>query len=87
MALVLLKRWSPLFDPEREQIGAEPLWVRLPGLSLQYWCEEVFVRIGNALGTYLDHDNTFVESRNRTLTYILVHLDTHEGLEEKIMLQ
>jgi len=32
MAPVLLKRWSPLFDPEREQIGARPLWVRLPGL-------------------------------------------------------
>jgi len=25
MALVLLKRWSPLFDPGREQIGAGPL--------------------------------------------------------------
>jgi len=25
MAPVLLKRWSPLFDPEREQIGAGPL--------------------------------------------------------------
>lgn len=36
MESVLLKRWSPLFDPEREQIGAGPLWVRLPGLPLQY---------------------------------------------------
>lgn len=36
MAPVLLKRWSPLFDPKREQIGAGPLWVRLPGLPLQY---------------------------------------------------
>ena len=50
MASVLLKRWSPLFDPEREQIGASPLWVRLSGLPLQYWSEEVFMRIGNALG-------------------------------------
>ena len=87
MALVLLKWWSPLFDPEREQIGAGPIWVRLPSLPLQFWGEEVFVRIGNALGTYLDHDHTFVESRSRTLTRILVHLDTHEGLEEKITLQ
>lgn len=87
MAPVLLKWWSPLFDPEREKIGAGPLWVRLPGLPLQFWCEEVFIRIGNALGAYLDHDCTFVESKNRTLASILVHLDTHEGLEEKITLQ
>jgi len=86
MAPVLLKRWSPLFDPEREQIGAGLLWVRLPGLPLQYWSEEVFMRIGNALGSYLDHERTFVESRNRTLACILVYLDTHEGLEEKITL-
>lgn len=84
---VLLKRWSPLFNPEHEQIGAGPIWVRLPGLPLQYWCEEVFVRIGNALGTYLDHDRTFVESRSKNLARILVHLDTREGLEEKVTLQ
>lgn len=35
MAPVLLKRWSPLFDSKREQIGAGPLWVRLFGLPLQ----------------------------------------------------
>lgn len=53
MAPMLLKRWSPLFDLEREQIGARPLWVRLSRLPLQYQCEEVFVRIGNSHGTYL----------------------------------
>lgn len=87
MAPVLLKRWSPLFDLEREQIGAGPICICFPGLPLQYWCEEVFIRIGNALGTYLGHDRTFVESRSRTLARILVHLDTHERLEEKITLQ
>ena len=87
MAPVLLKSWSPLFDPEREQIGTGPLWVRLLGLPLQHWSEDVLIRIGNALGTYLDHDRTFVESKNRTLARVLVHLDTREGLEEKITLQ
>lgn len=87
MAPVLLKRWSPLFDPEREQIGAGPLWVRLPGLPLQYWSEEVLTRIGNALGTSLDHDRSYVETKKRTLARVLVHLDTRDGLEEKITLQ
>lgn len=85
-APVLLKRWSPLFNPEREQIGAGPLWVRLPGLPLQYWSEEALQQIGNALGTYLDHDRSYIESRQRTLAYVLVHLDTREGLERKITL-
>lgn len=87
MAPILLKRWNPLFDPEREQLGAEPIWVRLPGLPIPFWDEEVFIRVGNALGTYLDYDRTYVESGNRTLARILVHLDTREGLEEQITLQ
>lgn len=87
MVPVLLKWWSPLFDLEREQIGAGPLWVRLPRLPLHYWSEDVLIRIGNALGSYLHHDRTFVESKNRTLARVLVQLDTREGLEEKITLQ
>lgn len=62
-APVLLKRWIPLFDPEREHIMAGPLWVRLPGLPLQYWSEEALQKIGNALGTYLDHDQSYIKSK------------------------
>lgn len=35
-APVPLKRWTPLFDPETEQIGIGPVWIRLLGLPLQY---------------------------------------------------
>lgn len=28
LAPVMLKRWDPLFDPKREQLGAGPIWVR-----------------------------------------------------------
>ena len=34
-APVLLKRWTPLFDPETEQVGVGPVWIRLPGFPLQ----------------------------------------------------
>lgn len=87
MASVFLKRWTPLFDPKREQIGARPIWVRLPRLPLQFWSEEVFVKIGNTLGTFLDFDKSYVQTKNRTLAHILVHLDTREGLKEKITLK
>lgn len=56
LAPVLLKRWDPLFDPEREQLGTRPIWVRFLGLPMQFWTPQVFKRIGDALGTYLEHD-------------------------------
>lgn len=83
---VLLKRWSPLFDPEREKLGAVPLWVIILGLPLHFWSEDIFRRIGNALSTYLEHDNSYLSSGNMSLAEILVHLDTREGLEEHITL-
>lgn len=87
MAPVLLKRWSPLFDLEREPIGVGPLWVRLPGLPLHFWYEDIFTRIRNVLDTFLYYDETYIILGNRSMAHILVYLDTKEGLEEKITLQ
>ena len=33
---VHLKRWVPLFDPKKENAGAGPIWMRLPGLPLHF---------------------------------------------------
>jgi len=46
----------------------------------------VFKRIGDALGTYLEHDQSFEKTGIMTMVRILVHLDTREGLEENIAL-
>lgn len=81
---VLLKRWDPLFDPDREQLGAGPVWVRLPGLPWQFWSPYVFKRIGDTLGTYLEHDRSYENTGKRTMARILVHMDTRPGLEEVI---
>lgn len=59
LAPVLLKRWDPLFDPEREQMGAGPIWVCLPSLPMQFWIPQVFKHIGDAQGTYLEHDQSY----------------------------
>lgn len=86
LAPILLKRWDPLFDPEHEQLGAGPIWVRLPGLPMQFLTLEVFKRIGDVLGTYLEHDQSYERTGIMNMARILVHLDNRAGLEEKITL-
>jgi len=73
-----------MFDPEWEKLGVAPHWVRLPGLPLHLWFDDIFKHIGNELGTYLDHEKSYITSRNMSLARILVHLDTREGMEEQI---
>jgi len=46
----------------------------------------VFKRIGDALGTNLEHGQSFEKSGILTMARILVHLDTKEGLEENLTL-
>lgn len=67
-------------------MGVGPIWVRLPGLPMQFWIPRVFKHVGDALGTYLEHDQSYEKTRIMTMARILVHLDTREGLEEKITL-
>lgn len=53
---------------------------------MQFWTLQVFKRIGDALGTYLEHDKSYEKTGIMTMARILVHLDTRAGLEEKITL-
>lgn len=86
-APVLFKRWTPLFDPETEQIGIGPIWTRLPGLPLHFWLEDVFIRIGDAIGTYMDHDKSYQQTGMMAYARILVNLDRRGGLLESITIQ
>lgn len=87
MAPILLKTWSPLFDPDREQRGEGPISVRVPGLPLQFWSKDVFKSIGDDLGTFLYYENSFSERGKTVFVRILVHPDTRKGLFESLLLQ
>lgn len=76
-----------MFDLEKENHEAGPIWVRLPSLSLQFWGQEIFKVIGDDLGVYLDHDRTYQDTDCLEMARILVHLDTREGLVESYLLQ
>lgn len=54
---------------------------------MKYWNPIVFKHIGNVLGIYLEHDQSYETLGNMTMAHILVHLDTREGMEEKITLR
>jgi len=86
-APVLLKRWTPIFDPATEQIGIGPVWIRLPGLPLQFWSEDIFRRIGNAIGVYMDYDKSYLHTGMMAYARLLINLDTRGGLQEYITIQ
>lgn len=84
---VLMKRWSPLFDAIKENTDVFPVWVRAPGLPFFLWTEAVFKSIGNRLGTFMEADLSFMESKVRASARILTNIDTSKGLAKEITLQ
>lgn len=73
-----------MFNSEREELGVGPIYVHLLCLPLHFWFEDIFSHIGNTLRTFLDYEKSYIVSGNMSLARILVHLNTQEGLEEKI---
>lgn len=83
---LLLKPWHPLFDASSERVDSVPLWVRLPGLPLQYWKLQHLREIGNILGKFLEADLSFLETNQRQVARILVNVNIRDGLAEDMQL-
>jgi len=49
--------------------------------------EDVLRRLGNVLGSYLDHDKSYLMTGMMAYARVLVHLDTSDGLQEYITIQ
>jgi len=73
-----------MFDPEMEKAGAGPIWVRLPGLPYHFWTEQIFRKIGDAMDSYLTHDDSFISTGRMAYARILVHMDLIDGLPKYI---
>jgi len=84
---VLLKKWHPMFDARIERVDLIPIWVKMPGLPLQYWNEFHLRGIGSMLGTCLEVDLSFLKTHVKQVARVLVSINIREGLAENINLK
>lgn len=45
-----LRKWSPNMELNDFFFESAPVWMRLPGLPLEFWLEDVFLGIANSFG-------------------------------------
>jgi len=64
---IVLKHWTPNFDAKWEKVDVVLVWVRLPGLPMQYWNSSHFSSIGSRLDDFLEADYSFKEMGMITL--------------------
>lgn len=51
-------KWRPNFRPSMESVDSTLVWVRFPGLPLEFFDEEVLYALGNAVGKAIKIDAT-----------------------------
>jgi hypothetical protein len=75
-----------MFDASKEQMDIFPIWVCFPGLPAEFWSKECFKEFGNALGTFLDVDMSFLSTGDLIVACILVLLNVRGGLPKDLEL-
>lgn len=63
--MVIIQRWEPIISASfPSQI---PFWIRIKGLPLHFWLDEMVCNIGKDLGTFLNHELTKTSARVKVL--------------------
>lgn len=47
---MVLKQWIPNFQPTKDIIVKAPVWIRLPGLPMEYWDRDIVLSIAFIAG-------------------------------------
>lgn len=63
--MVILQRWKPAISNTFPSLI--PFWIRIKGLPLHYWYDDMVCRVGQDLGTLVNHELTKSTARVRVL--------------------
>jgi hypothetical protein len=61
-----------------------PVWIKLPGIPMEFWIVQYLCVIGNQLGKTILMDDSFLYEGYRSIARILVDLDVSRGIFETI---
>ncbi|CAN1124797.1 hypothetical protein LINPERHAP2_LOCUS2549 [Linum perenne] len=84
---VVIQDWRPYFRPEDSTLSTLRVWVRLPGLPLEYFDYGILKRIGNKIGTTVRIDHTTLEGARGNFARICVEVDLSKPLLSKYRLR
>jgi hypothetical protein len=81
---LMLKRWTHLFNPEKDHLRFHHIWVLLSGFPLAFWNLEAFKEIGNSIGKFMYVDPQHLTGLDRRVGKLLVELDLKFGLPAEV---
>lgn len=84
---LIVKEWSPNFDPMTDKTEKVIVWVRFPGLPMEYYDNEFLFRIGEKIGRPIRIDSATSLTTRGKFARLCVEVDITKPLLAKFWLR
>ncbi|KAF6150097.1 hypothetical protein GIB67_038156 [Kingdonia uniflora] len=85
--LLRFSPWSPFFDPEKQRNTHALVWVKFPGLGVEFWEVDTLMAIGRTLGMAIQVDQSSTTMEFDYFAKVLVDADLAEPTPNKILVE
>ncbi|KAL8137311.1 hypothetical protein V2J09_003312 [Rumex salicifolius] len=83
---VVIKPWSPSFNPATDVVTTTPAWIRLIDLQVVYYEENVLLQLASAVDTPLKVDHRTLYANRGRFARICVELDLTKSLKGVVVI-
>ncbi|PNX98272.1 hypothetical protein L195_g021514 [Trifolium pratense] len=95
--ILVVQRWHPEFFPREDELKRVAVWIRVPGLPIEYYDKNILWKIGNCIGKTVKIDSNTLRSKNESnsglyapergkFARICVEIDLRKILRSKFVL-
>lgn len=84
---VVPQHWRPDFIPMAAKIKKMAVWVRLPGLPVEYFMDNIIKLILQRVGTPLKLDKNMAGAKRGHFAHVAVEIDLAKPLVSKVMIR
>ncbi|XP_020702249.1 uncharacterized protein LOC110113881 [Dendrobium catenatum] len=80
----ILQKWSPKFQPKRDELSSIPIWVKIVDLPLALWTPKGISTIASYIGIPLSVDNLTAKRARLTFARVCVSVSKDSTLPDEI---
>ncbi|XP_026459676.1 uncharacterized protein LOC113360378 [Papaver somniferum] len=82
--ILSLRAWEPNFNPAAQKTTSAFVWVIFPGLSIEYWKENILMQRGKTLGRPIKIDEITLKKVVGYYACVLVEIDISKSITSTI---
>ncbi|KAF5195064.1 zinc ion binding / nucleic acid binding protein, partial [Thalictrum thalictroides] len=85
--LLRFSKWTPNFSVDKQKNTMAAVWVKFPGLSMEYWEVDILMAMGRTIGSPMHVDRNTIERDMGYYASVLVDVDLSEPIPNKILVE